>query len=707
VDYEEELSALYGPYLNQQTHFLMHSIERILECYKYSKNKPTSVIAIGHSMGGLVIRDLLSMPTFEQRKINVVINLATPQNEPPIQLDQYIHEYYARVNSIWRQNQNKRFENITFLSLGGGFRDYLVRSDLSLFQTGVSNHISMLTTSLQRIWLSNDHQCIVWCNQLVRALTRTFFRMVDQKTKQISTNPKFRSKVLKQTLFFMEMGTHKVRERFENCQILESDTLQTVDGSGCFRIPRIEKNQVIDIWLKSEELENTLFRCTNTDSCKCLIYETQVNSLRISQFSTLTRLNDTFHVFRSDIKKQFLIQTRTLLDKKHNSFRLPLISSTSLTFPFKDRFYTVIYFSGFWAPWQAFVINLSTNTYLTTFEKELIVQVKNQETRETRVFLFQPGTPIRFHLKLFTVSRKKNVELHIWTEAKSPEMILKIAPDFTSSLGQLTRFHMETMLRYTIVLHLMRNIIPNRMKTFLCGFAVVKSCYLQEFDLIPILVTKVLPEIYLLTVAYSVSTLTSMVSVVALELSYFMLYIPRRFVLNQNFRLLKMKITYVAVMKVLFMMFVYKLLGSAFVVITCMIVHVIQLNVNGCQSNERRNSILYSDFNAFFPITVLFSAVPILTSVKDLFAGFGFNSAGFHNLDILGLVYTLYWVVHQHGAMESSTKFRFSDKILYLKASLCVLFMLREFVEFFNIVYLNVLCMLLRSFASFLKSKKE
>ena len=187
VDYEEELSALYGPYLNQQTQFLMYSIERIFDCYRYSQFKPTSVIAIGHSMGGLVIRGLLAMPTFEHRKISIVINLATPQNEPPVRLDRYIHKYYSRVNGIWNRNNNK-FKNITFLSLGGGFRDYLVRSDLSLFKKNMDNHISVLTTSLPRIWLSNDHQCIVWCNQLVRALTRMFFRMVNKTTKQISND---------------------------------------------------------------------------------------------------------------------------------------------------------------------------------------------------------------------------------------------------------------------------------------------------------------------------------------------------------------------------------------------------------------------------------------------------------------------------------------------------------------------------------------
>lgn len=53
VSYNEELTGFYGGTLNEQVEFAGKSINKILDLYssnKYTKNVPTHVIVIGHSM---------------------------------------------------------------------------------------------------------------------------------------------------------------------------------------------------------------------------------------------------------------------------------------------------------------------------------------------------------------------------------------------------------------------------------------------------------------------------------------------------------------------------------------------------------------------------------------------------------------------------------------------------------------------------------
>jgi GPI inositol-deacylase len=52
IDFNEELSALFGGVLDQQTEFVAHSIQTILSLYKTKK----TIILVGNSIGGLLAR---------------------------------------------------------------------------------------------------------------------------------------------------------------------------------------------------------------------------------------------------------------------------------------------------------------------------------------------------------------------------------------------------------------------------------------------------------------------------------------------------------------------------------------------------------------------------------------------------------------------------------------------------------------------------
>uniref|UniRef100_A0A8C8RKR3 GPI inositol-deacylase n=1 Tax=Pelusios castaneus TaxID=367368 RepID=A0A8C8RKR3_9SAUR len=197
VNFNEELVALYGGSLQKQTRFVHECIKAILKLYKDQEFAPRSVAIVGHSMGGLVARALLTLKNFKPELINLLITQATPHVAPVMPLDKYLTDFYTAVNNHWiLKAQDVR--NLTTLSVAGGFRDYQVRSGLA-FLPRLSQHSSALfvvSSAVPRTWASTDHLSIVWCKELILATIRAFFDLIDENTKQITEDPKKRMSIL-------------------------------------------------------------------------------------------------------------------------------------------------------------------------------------------------------------------------------------------------------------------------------------------------------------------------------------------------------------------------------------------------------------------------------------------------------------------------------------------------------------------------------
>ncbi|XP_067843878.1 GPI inositol-deacylase isoform X2 [Heptranchias perlo] len=197
IDFNEELVALYGGSLEKQTKFVHACIKVILRLYKDQNVAPSSVAIVGHSMGGIVARALFTLPNFKPTLISVIITQATPHVAPVLLLDSYLIDFYTTVNNHWILKE-KDLRNITILSVGGGFRDYQVRSGLTIVPSlGLYNNtLNVVTSAIPKAWLSTDHLCIVWCKELVLATVRAFFDLVDHHTNQITTDLETRMSVL-------------------------------------------------------------------------------------------------------------------------------------------------------------------------------------------------------------------------------------------------------------------------------------------------------------------------------------------------------------------------------------------------------------------------------------------------------------------------------------------------------------------------------
>uniref|UniRef100_A0A8B9IJP1 GPI inositol-deacylase n=1 Tax=Anser cygnoides TaxID=8845 RepID=A0A8B9IJP1_ANSCY len=197
VNFNEELVALYGGTLQRQTKFVHECIKVILKLYRDREFAPSSVAIVGHSMGGLVARALLTLKNFKPELINLLITQATPHVAPVMPLDKYLTDFYTAVNNHWILNAQE-LRNLTTLSVAGGFRDYQVRSGLAFLPrlSQQDSALSVVSSAVPRAWASTDHLSIVWCKELILATIRAFFDLIDENTRQITEDPKKRMSVL-------------------------------------------------------------------------------------------------------------------------------------------------------------------------------------------------------------------------------------------------------------------------------------------------------------------------------------------------------------------------------------------------------------------------------------------------------------------------------------------------------------------------------
>ncbi|CAH9092271.1 unnamed protein product [Cuscuta epithymum] len=210
VDLEGEHSALDGRILEENTEYVVYSINRILDHYKeshdarvkeganVSMNFPRSVILVGHSMGGFVARAATVHPHLRKYAVETVVTLSTPHQSPPLALQPSLGQYYAHVNHEWRKGYEVQtyrsgrylsdplLSHVVVISISGGYHDYQVRAKLeSLDGIVPSTHGFMISsTCMKNVWLSMEHQVIMWCNQLVVQVSHTLLSLIDDKTHQ-------------------------------------------------------------------------------------------------------------------------------------------------------------------------------------------------------------------------------------------------------------------------------------------------------------------------------------------------------------------------------------------------------------------------------------------------------------------------------------------------------------------------------------------
>ncbi|KAI9850189.1 MAG: GPI inositol deacylase [Thelocarpon superellum] len=197
VDFNEDITAFHGQTLLDQAEYLNEAVAYILSLYhdprRASRNPdlpdPSAVILLGHSMGGIVARTMLTMPNYQSNSINTIITMSAPHARPPVSFDADIVRTYKQINDYWRSAYAERWANnnplwhVTLISIAGGGLDTVVPSDYASISSLVpdTNGFTVFTSSVPTVWSGMDHQSILWCDQFRKVIVRSLLDVVDVK----------------------------------------------------------------------------------------------------------------------------------------------------------------------------------------------------------------------------------------------------------------------------------------------------------------------------------------------------------------------------------------------------------------------------------------------------------------------------------------------------------------------------------------------
>ncbi|CAI7990560.1 GPI inositol-deacylase [Geodia barretti] len=165
VDLNEEFSGLFGGVLLRQTQFVAASIRHILSLYPSSPSRPSSVLIVAHSMGGVVAQALFTLPNFPSSLVSTIITLSSPLARPVVTFDPSLMEFYTRISEVWYNDREGGVaRNVTLVSVSGGDSDVQVPFHLTI----PSSHPHQTHTptigspAVPRNWVPADHRAVVW-----------------------------------------------------------------------------------------------------------------------------------------------------------------------------------------------------------------------------------------------------------------------------------------------------------------------------------------------------------------------------------------------------------------------------------------------------------------------------------------------------------------------------------------------------------------
>ncbi|WJX75839.1 hypothetical protein P8452_59329 [Trifolium repens] len=260
VDLEGEHSAMDGAILAEHAEYVVYAIHKILDQYKVSYDArtregaaassgslPKSVILVGHSMGGFVARAAVIHPHLRKSAVQTILTLSTPHQSPPVALQPSLGHYFARVNSEWREAYKPQTTNtgrfvsspalsdVVVVSISGAYNDYQVRSKLASLDNIVppTHGFMISSTAMKNVWLSMEHQAIMWCNQLVVQVSHTLLSLIDARTGQPLSDSRKRLEVLARMLRSgISHNFNRMMQLPSSKQSINIPVLNTKDASG-------------------------------------------------------------------------------------------------------------------------------------------------------------------------------------------------------------------------------------------------------------------------------------------------------------------------------------------------------------------------------------------------------------------------------------------------------------------------------------------
>ena len=216
LNFNEDLSAFHGQTLIDQAEYVNEAIAYILSLYHdpvsgrrggHASNlpDPSSVILVGHSMGGIVARTVLVTSKYQANSVNTIITMSTPHARPPVAFDADMVSLYQKINDYWRgsymqdQEGMNPLAHVTVISIAGGGRDTTVPSDYTSVSSLMpeSHGFTVFTSGIPGVWTSMDHLAITWADEMRKSLIKCMYDIVDVRRPGQTISREERMKVFR------------------------------------------------------------------------------------------------------------------------------------------------------------------------------------------------------------------------------------------------------------------------------------------------------------------------------------------------------------------------------------------------------------------------------------------------------------------------------------------------------------------------------
>ena len=153
VEFNEDLSAFHGPTLLSERTYASEAIRYILSLYP----PKTSIVVLGHSMGGVVATSLLPSPD-----VSAIITMSTPHTLPPARFDNRIEDTYSA------NRQHLVADPTPIVSICGGATDVMIPSESCILPEPSAHDVfrkTIFSSGMERCWTGIGHREMVWCHQ--------------------------------------------------------------------------------------------------------------------------------------------------------------------------------------------------------------------------------------------------------------------------------------------------------------------------------------------------------------------------------------------------------------------------------------------------------------------------------------------------------------------------------------------------------------
>ena len=469
VSLNGELSGLYGGVLHNQATYVSLCIQHVLSLYNQSPRP--SVFLLGHSAGGIVAKYMLGLPDVDLSAVNTILTLGTPNAFPVLSLDEHLVQVTVSADMAM-----KRHNSLLVMAIGGGIRDRQVRSGLTRLPKSY-RRLSMVSTALAHVWVTVDHNCLVWCKQMVINFNRALFQLIDANTHQLVINLDYRVQHWKRWLLHPKLPA---LSNFAYKVVVEITYLpwslpqnRATSIFFQYQLTNLDTSDVI-IVISNIPLAAWIYGCSLTDSLKPACHNASSldhTTLPPSYGVVKMALFEARHLAayshlgvwasqatHTKLGTSVFAKLYTTNKSIYHNFYVPIVNLWSSHSVNNGEVYAVIRLHGLEHIWQVYTITAMQDANCSEQNGVPLLLQKHVPWYHEDEFSPSGGNVVNLTIRLQSArapGSRQVVELRLYKDPDC-DVLLNVRVDFMGVLGQLMRFYASLLVSLTLCILLVK-----------------------------------------------------------------------------------------------------------------------------------------------------------------------------------------------------------------------------------------------------------